>query len=211
LTRLSSRVTSTRDDAYSELRERHDTKWWKRVLPVQEPYRLHVRGLRPGFTLDVGCGNGRSLAHLDGNGVGVDHNRRAVQVARAAGYRAYTPEELRASEWNVPGRFDSILLCHVLEHMPEQEAVELVREYLPLLRAGGRVIFLCPQEAGFRSDTTHVQMLDFAALRRLAAACGLRTEREYSHPFPRLVGRFLPYNEFVSIARKPELSAPQPR
>lgn len=201
MTAPERRVVDTRDEAYSLLRERHDNKWWKRILPVQAPYRWHLHRLRPGFTLDVGCGNGRSLRNLGGGGIGVDHNERAVRVARAAGLEAFTPDGLRASPYFVPASFDTILLSHVLEHMHEREAVALVREYLPLLRPGGRVIVFCPQEAGFRSDPSHVQLLDFAALRRVAAASGLAVEREYSHPFPRPVGRFLRYNEFVTISR----------
>jgi hypothetical protein len=86
--------------------------------------------------------------------------------------------------------------------MVEDDVVSLVGDYLHLLKPEGRVIFFCPQEAGFRSDPTHVQLLDFPALRRIADAVGLRTERQYSYPFPRFVGRLLKYNEFVSICRK---------
>lgn len=197
----------TRDEAYSLLREAHEAVWWKRLLRVQAPYRWHLRRLRPGFTLDIGCGNGRSLANLDGNGVGVDHNPRSVRVARRAGFEAFLPGELAASGFAVPGRFESLLLSHVVEHMTEVEAVALLRDYLHLLAPGGRVILFCPQEAGHRTDPTHVQFMDFAALRRIVLAAGLTPEREYSHPFPRFVGRFLRYNEFVCIARKGEGAA----
>ena len=141
------------------------------------------------------------MGTVGGNGVGVDHNLRSVRVARKAGFLAYTPEEFRCSAHNRAGNFDSILLSHVAEHMREEEVVAFVREYLPLLKSGGRVIFFCPQEAGFRTDSTHVQFLDFEALRRIADALGLVTIRQYSHPFPRAVGRWLRYNEFVSICQ----------
>jgi SAM-dependent methyltransferase len=201
--RPPGRPLSTADDEYSLLREAHESVWWKRLLPVQAPYRWHLRRLRLGFTLDLGCGNGRSLRHLGGNAVGVDHNRRAVEMAKAAGFEAFTPEAFRASHHPRASRFDSLLLSHVAEHMVETEAVALVGAYLPMLRPAGRVVFLCPQEAGYRTDPTHVQFMDFPALRRMAAALDLAVEREYSHPFPREVGRWLRYNEFVSICRKP--------
>jgi hypothetical protein len=64
-------------------------------------------------------------------------------------------------------------------------------------------VLITPQEAGFASDATHVAFHDFAALAGLEAALGLRSERAYSFPFPRPVGRVFRYNEFVSVARRP--------
>ena len=71
-----------------------------------------------------------------------------------------------------------------------------------MLRAGGRLVILCPQEAGFRSDATHVEFMDFDRLRRIASRLGLATERTYSFPFPRWAGRVFTYNEFVVVSRK---------
>src|SRR5204863_244052 len=78
--------------------------WWKRLLDVQRPYRAHLRRLRLGLVLEVGCGIGRNLDHLRGTSIGVDRNRRAVEIARGRGLKAFTPEELRASPWATPGR-----------------------------------------------------------------------------------------------------------
>jgi hypothetical protein len=86
--------------------------------------------------------------------------------------------------------------------MEPDAAMALVARYAPLLRAGGRAVLLCPQEAGFRSDPTHVAFCDFEALRRIANGAALEVEATYSFPFPRLVGRFFRHNEFVLIARK---------
>lgn len=174
---------------------------WKDALGVQAPYRWNLRRLRPGFTLDVGCGLGRSLKHLDGQGVGVDHNPHMVQVARSRGFRAFTPTEFWASDYCRPGRFDTLLLAHVVEHMTEQEAASLLQTYVPLLKADGQAILITPQERGYRSDTTHVRFMDFDALRAIVLRAGLVPVREYSFPFPRLFGRVFKYNEFVSVSR----------
>jgi SAM-dependent methyltransferase len=194
---------STRDEAYSVQCEARESVWWKRLLDVQAPYRWNLQRLQPGFTLDLGCGNGRSLRNLKGHGVGIDHNPRSVQVARAVGFQAFTPEEFEQSLFNVSESFDSILLSHVAEHMTEEEAIRLLKAHLHLLKPQGKVILFCPQEAGFRSDPTHVQFMDFDALRRISEAAGLVPEREYSFPLPRRCGRFFRYNEFVSVSRKP--------
>jgi SAM-dependent methyltransferase len=197
------RPLTTDDSRYTERLLRSDTLWWKRWLDVQAPYRWNLRRLEPGFTLDIGCGIGRNLAHLRGQGVGVDHNAASIALARKRGLLAFTPDELQATEYHRPGRFDSLLLAHVLEHLREQDAVELVRGYAPLLKPGGKLILVTPQEAGYRSDPTHVEFVDLAALERLIRAVGFRPVRGYSFPFPRLVGKLFTYNEFVAVGLKP--------
>jgi hypothetical protein len=71
------------------------------------------------------------------------------------------------------------------------------------VRPQGRLLLITPQEVGYRSDASHVEFLDFTALRAVSDALGLRTERQYSFPFPRPFGRIFIYNEFVSMSRKP--------
>jgi SAM-dependent methyltransferase len=176
---------------------------WKRWLNVQAPYRWNLRRLRLGLVLDVGCGIGRNLVHLDGTGVGVDHNPHAVETARQRGCVAFTPSEFRNSPYAAPGRFDSMLVAHVLEHLLPTEARPLLADYLGYLKPGGRVVLITPQEAGYRSDPSHVEFRDFEKLVEIVRDCDLRLERIYSFPFPRLVGRIFPHNEFVVVARKP--------
>lgn len=193
-------VRDTRDPAYAERLERLETAAWKRWLDVQAPYRWNLRRLGLGATLDLGCGIGRHLAHLPSGSVGVDHNEAAVGAARARGCTAFLPGELDAA---LPdARFDSLLAAHVLEHMTRAEAVAFLRRFEGRLRPGGRAVLITPQEAGFRSDASHVEWLDFAALGEIARALGWRVERSYSFPFPRLVGRVFPHNEFVVVARR---------
>jgi 2-polyprenyl-3-methyl-5-hydroxy-6-metoxy-1,4-benzoquinol methylase len=196
----------TGDGAYTRRLVRLESSWWKRALDVQRPYRWHLRRLRLGFVLDVGCGLGRNLLNLvklGGSGVGVDHNVESVAAARARQLTAYTPEEFAASSYARPGRFDSLLLSHVVEHLYFDDALALVRQYLPYLRSGGQVVFITPQEAGHASDPTHVLFTDLPALERLAGALQLVPVRGYSFPFPRPAGKVFKYNEFVLLARKP--------
>ena len=192
-----------RDREYTERLVRLQRAWWKRFLDVQAPYRFNLRRLQPGFTLEVGCGIGRNLEHLRGNGVGIDPNRYSVAVARERGLRAFTPDEFDASSWARPEAFDSLLLSHVAEHVPKDALLPLLRRYLAYVRGGGKLLLITPQEVGHRSDPTHVEFMDFARLREVIGALELRPEREYSFPFPRALGRVFIYNEFVSISRKP--------
>lgn len=193
----------TRDVAYAERLQRLGGARWKRLLDAQAPYRWNIHRLNLGFTLDVGCGIGRNLAHLGGNGVGVDHNPTSIAVAREAGLTAFTTEEFLAGEYAVPDRFDSMLLAHVLEHLPEEQVREVVSSYLPYVRSGGSVVFITPQERGYASDATHVRFVGFDESAALATELGLTVTRQYSFPLPRFAGKAFTYNEFVVVSRKP--------
>jgi SAM-dependent methyltransferase len=188
---------------YAERLIRLQMPRWKRWLGVQTLHRWNLRRLDPGLTLDLGCGIGRNLLHLRGQSIGVDVNEHCVRAARARGLEAFTPQEFRqAGEHNRPGRFDSMLLAHVAEHMTEDQAVALLQEYAPLVRPDGKLILIAPQEAGFRSDPTHVQFMDFGRLEHIAARAGFHAERAFSFPFPRAIGNWFTYNEFVVVSRK---------
>ena len=79
-------------DGEAAYTERLIGPWWKPTSVVQAPYRWNIRRLGLGRTLDVGCGVGRNLLHLDGNGVGVDTNRHSVAIATDRGLSAYTAD-----------------------------------------------------------------------------------------------------------------------
>jgi 2-polyprenyl-3-methyl-5-hydroxy-6-metoxy-1,4-benzoquinol methylase len=193
----------TDPDPYTERLERLSSARWKNVLSVQAPYRWNLRRLEPGRVLDVGCGIGRNLLHLDGNGVGVDTSEASVDVARSRGCVAYTVEDFADSEDAVAGGFDSLLFAHVLEHMPLSDASDLVREYMPYITPGGQVIVIVPQEAGYATDDTHVNFLDSDDVADLMESCGIVGIRDYSFPFPRNLGKVFRYNETVVVGLVP--------
>lgn len=194
-------TASDADLAYALRLETLAAKPWKRWVP--NPYRAHLRRLRPGFVLDLGCGLGRNLGYLDGRGVGVDVNLELVRRSRERGFEAFSPVEFAASPYARPGRFESLLLSHVAEHLGLEDTGALVLTYAPYVRRGGRLILITPQEAGYRSDPTHREFMDFRRLREVCRRAGFAVERTYSHPFPRPAGRFFVYNEFVCVGRAP--------
>lgn len=187
---------------YAARLERLESVWWKRLLDVQRPYRWNIRRLNLGRTLDVGCGIGRNLGHLGGNGVGVDHNATSVELCRERGLTAYTIDEFFASSESAPGSFDSMLVAHVVEHMEEGAAVEVVKSYLDCVKPGGKVVFITPQERGYASDATHVRFVGFPEQRQLAATLGLTVERQFSFPLPRFAGKLFTYNEFDAVTTR---------
>ncbi len=198
----TNKTQSTQNSDYTNRLVRKQTVWWKKILNVQAPYRWNLRRLKPGRTLEIGCGIGRNLMHLNGQGVGIDHNAPSIQVAKRLGLTAFTSEEFEQTQFNSPGIFETLLLAHVAEHMTQPEAVDLVRKYLPMLRHDGRLIIIAPQEAGYKSDSTHVEFMDYQKLREIHAELGLDFQLEYSFPFPRFAGSIFTYNEFISISKK---------
>lgn len=195
---------STAGSEYADRLVRLQNRWWKRLLNVQAPWQWNLRRLRLGRTLDVGCGIGRNLASLGAGSVGVDHNAHSIAAARASGFEAYTVDEFFASPGlAVPSSFDTMLVAHVIEHLTPDEVEPIVRSYLPFIKPGGRVVWICPQERGYRSDATHVTFTDFAALGALADRLGIVAEKQYSFPFPRFAGKLFTYNEFDFIGRIP--------
>jgi 2-polyprenyl-3-methyl-5-hydroxy-6-metoxy-1,4-benzoquinol methylase len=199
-----SEERSTAGSEYAERLTRLQNRWWKRLFNVQAPWQWNLRRMKLGRTIDVGCGIGRNLVSLGADSVGVDHNAHSIQTAREAGFSAFTVDEFFASpELTRAGSYDSMLVAHVIEHLTPEESAEIIASYLPLVRPGGRIVWICPQERGFRSDATHVTFTDFTALRALADRLGIEFETQYSFPFPRFVGKFFTYNEFNFLGRVP--------
>jgi 2-polyprenyl-3-methyl-5-hydroxy-6-metoxy-1,4-benzoquinol methylase len=155
--------------------------------------------MRPGFVLDIGCGIGRNLGHLNGHGVGVDHNPTSVAACVSAGLTAFSPGDFEQSRYAASDTFDTVLLAHVIEHMTESEAHDLVSTYVAYLRPGGRVILITPQERGQASDSTHVRFIDHTAVHGLAGQLGLDVVALRSFPLPRVAGRVFTYNETVAV------------
>jgi SAM-dependent methyltransferase len=194
---------STDTPDYAERLRRKQTLWWKRLLHVQAPYHWNLRRQGLGRTLDVGCGIGRNLGVLAAGSVGVDHNSDAIALARSMGYDAYTVSEFMDGDLAVPGAFDGLLLAHVVEHLSREQALQLLGDYLPFVRPGGRVFLVCPQERGYASDPTHIWFARDSDLTGLVGALGLSLERSFSFPFPRKAGKLFIYNEFCVTARVP--------
>ncbi len=93
--------------------------------------------------LDVGCGEGRLLARLQGlgwTGVGHDVDPQAVAVARQRGLDV-TEGDLLAQRYP-DGSFDAVVLSHVLEHVHDPGLH--LRECFRVMRPGGRLVLLTP-------------------------------------------------------------------
>jgi SAM-dependent methyltransferase len=196
-------MRDTRGEDYARRLQTKEGARWKQLLNVQAPYQWNLRRHQLGRTLDVGCGLGRNLSTLAEGSVGVDHNSASIEIARSRGLSALTTAEWETSDLNVPESFDGLLLAHVMEHMTADEGEAVLREYLPYLKPGGRILFICPQERGYASDPTHVRWTTGEDLEGLARTVGLEPRPWRSFPFPRAAGKVFTYNEFNVLATKP--------
>jgi len=189
--------------AYTERLRALQGSWWKRLLHVQAPYRWNLRrhlGARP--TIDLGCGIGRNLFALAPGSVGVDHNPASVAFCRTVGHRAYLPDDFLGLPAGDRPR-DGLLVAHVLEHLAPASQEDFLAPYAATLRSGAVVMLVCPQERGYRSDSSHTDFVDGERMVEVLRALGLETDGWSSFPFPRRAGELFVYNEFVAVGRVP--------
>jgi 2-polyprenyl-3-methyl-5-hydroxy-6-metoxy-1,4-benzoquinol methylase len=174
---------------------------WKKRLRRFDPYGIHIRRVCNGPTLEVGCGIGRLLQFLPKGSIGVDHNSNSIDHCISKGLDAFTSDSFEKSQQSLRGKFDFLLLSHLLEHMSQMDAVQLILGYKHWIKDDGKVVVICPQEKGFASDSTHIEFMDFEKIGQIVREAGFEVLRSYSFPFPRFVGSTYIYNEFVSIGR----------
>jgi cyclopropane fatty-acyl-phospholipid synthase-like methyltransferase len=128
-------------DAWEKWYRMNPTHWKGSLLPLP---RLDT-GAR---ILDVGCGDGGTLIHACEEGydpVGIDLSRTALErayarvKARGLDVELHEADILEAPEYL--GRFDCVLLHHVLDSMMDRERRKVVVIVKDLLKEGGVVSF----------------------------------------------------------------------
>jgi SAM-dependent methyltransferase len=139
--------------------------------------------VREGPVLDIGSNTGEALVALRKRGfevIGLEPNPAAAEVARGHGLEVISApiEEAELRD----GRYGSILLSQVLEHVRDPHA--LLRKVKPALRDGGTVFIVVPNAGSafrraFGADWVHwhvpFHLFHFTeeSLRKLCAQCGL--------------------------------------
>ena len=186
---------NTKEPGYTARLQKLERKSWKVFLDVQRPFRTPVLKLELGKTLEIGCGIGRVLQWLP-DSCGVDHNPFSIEVARRRGLTAFTNDEFHSTPYAVIDSFDSIVMAHLLEHLTSEKIDSLFFDFRKYLRPNGRLLVICPQEAGYHSDSTHINFVDFKAIASLGERHGFEVVSMRSNPFPRFFGRIFRYNEF---------------
>jgi SAM-dependent methyltransferase len=139
----------------------------------RHPLRRFVKGfylrniLRDvrGPAIDFGCGAGQLLEQLPPGSMGLELNSYLIEELRQAGL---TVHQARAemSDFELThfaaGRFRTLIIAHVLEHLADPAAA--LRVLLAACRRLGivRVVVVVPGAKGFASDRTHKTFIDHA-------------------------------------------------
>ena len=197
---MSEDRASTASETYTHRLQKLSSKRIKRILKVQEPYRRRYQKIIIGSTLDLGCGLGRVLQWLSADSVGIDHNPMSIEHCRKMGLRAFTNVEFEISDHLE--KFDNLLLAHLLEHLSEEDQIQILQTYLPCLKVGGKLIVVTPQQRGYKSDSTHITYTDNKKIAQIFKKLEIEINSSKSFPFPRVVGRVFTYNEYQVVGIK---------
>jgi SAM-dependent methyltransferase len=197
---------NTNSDAYFEELNSNSTKYWKKFLPLQLPYKHNLRRQSLGKVLEIGAGLGRNQAFLD-DSVGVEHNPKSAQLCQSMGYRVLVPESFHHEFKAFTGPeaiFDSILMSHVLEHIEYENQVKVLNEYVPYLKPNGKIFLITPQEVGYKSTNSHITWTDFDRLEMILNLIDgeFKVTKSFSFPLPRRFGKVFKYNEFNVLASR---------
>lgn len=160
-----------------------------------------------GPTIDFGCGAGQLLRRLPAGSTGLEVNPFLVEALRAQGLDVRQARGDLADFDLTPlsgGRWQSLAIMHVLEHLPDPAAA-LKRLLAAAARLGVRcVVVTVPGAKGFASDDTHRTFIDRAYVeQRFPRSCAgfQRVTLDY-FPGPWAgVGRFYTFHEMRLVYR----------
>jgi O-antigen chain-terminating methyltransferase len=148
-----------------------------------------------GPVLDVGCGRGEFLELCREIGVearGIDIDPAMVARCREAGLAADEGDALAHLERLPDGALGAIFCAQVIEHLPAEALIALVRLAHRKLRPGGVLLCETPNPAcltvfsgAFYVDLSHVKPIHPEAARFVLEAAGFRdVEIRYVNPVP---------------------------
>ncbi|MBK8901480.1 MAG: class I SAM-dependent methyltransferase [Anaerolineaceae bacterium] len=159
---------------YNYLMKRSRFSFWIRRFFIADLTR-HFHGQ----VLDVGCGIGEFLQQYNGDSLGIDINPLMVRHCHQQGFTCCV-----SGAYPLPfteGSFDGVLASNILEHLDSVETA--VAEAARVLKPGGVLAITVPQEAGFKHDDTHVNLLKQSDLAQIARRFNLQQKQSYFYPF----------------------------
>ena len=143
--------------------------------------------LLKGRTIDFGCGPGELLRKLPEGSIGLEINTVTVAHCQNMGLNVqhYDPQKDKYQLSGLePGKYDSLILSHVLEHLenPEQVLRMLLRSARRL--EVKRVVIITPGKKGFFFDPTHKTFISpvFFKKNKLEASEGFKLVRQRYFP-----------------------------
>ena len=223
LKRAEKRVGEKAPTDYSEKREKFYTYfseiWGEGYEEVQrqhyESYLPYLPRKSKHQFLDIGCGAGEFLGHMQGHGIktmGIDIDES--EIARCV-ERGLIVQQAEAIDFlkKYDGLFSGISLLQVIEHIPQEQHVELLLLAKEKLPDNGVLIIETINPAhplafsGFFTDPTHIRPIPIDYLAFLVQWCGFRSTGTLSlFPAPLFPSSItdpkLHYYNYAIVARK---------
>lgn len=132
--------------------------------------------------LDLGCGRGEWLELLTESGYtvrGLDLNRVFIQQCREKGFKVVEGDLIDYLRTVSSLSLGAVTGFHIIEHLPFEVLMNLMRETVRVLKPGGLVIFETPNpqnvlvgSCNFYTDPTHRNPLPSPLVRFLMESCG---------------------------------------
>jgi 2-polyprenyl-3-methyl-5-hydroxy-6-metoxy-1,4-benzoquinol methylase len=142
---------------------------------------------RASAVLDVGCGFGFALRALRSLGFhdiqGIERSPEQARACEGAGLPVKLCDDSIAWLASRPAAFDCVLLLDVLEHVPREEQIDLLRAIHSCLRPGGRLIVTTPNANSIlasrwlHNDYTHHSSFTEHSLHFVLANAGFESIR----------------------------------
>jgi 2-polyprenyl-3-methyl-5-hydroxy-6-metoxy-1,4-benzoquinol methylase len=141
--------------------------------------------------LDVGCGRGEFLELLREEGIeatGIDHDQDMVADCQRRGLTVFLADAMDYLANQPVEALGGIFAAQVIEHLPSDHLIRLVRLAFARLRPGGVMLLETINPAclfalsNFYLDPTHTRPVHPETLRWLAESAGFVAEVEYVTP-----------------------------
>jgi SAM-dependent methyltransferase len=137
-----------RQDLYEDLYTKEHHYWWhvgKRtiVYALIDKFLPKKWAGRPLSSLDLGCGTGLNLEHLEryGRAVGTDYSEEALRFCQARGHTLLCKADAAALPF-LDGEFKIITALDVIEHLDDD--LVAFQELRRVLRPGGLLVVTVP-------------------------------------------------------------------
>jgi 2-polyprenyl-3-methyl-5-hydroxy-6-metoxy-1,4-benzoquinol methylase len=149
-------------------------------------YQWHFKGWLPedrsARWLDLGCGQGQLMSLAVGNGfrevLGVDLSAEMLSACEALGLNVRREDATQSVRRLPSGAYGVVSAFDFLEHLPQDEALALLRQARRLLAPAGVMFIKVPNGASpavgdmFCSDLTHESLFTPSSLAQLATLAG---------------------------------------
>ena len=162
---------------------------------IRERQRGYLACYPGGPILDVGCGRGEFLVVCHEGGIeahGIDRDPGMVATCQAQGLPVQQAEALAHLATLPDASLGGVFCAQVIEHLPAEAFVALVRLAAAKLRPGGALVCETPNptcltvfSGAFYVDLTHIKPIHPEAAVFVFEAAGLRdVQVRYVNPYP---------------------------